>query len=360
MKSLPKEEFQSDELSLKQAIIKLQHWAKYLLSKWLIIIIAAGIGGVYGLYGEYSKKPVYKARISFVIENANSGAAGAGEMGGFASQFGLDIGSSATGATFSAGNLQELMVSRTMIQKALLSPVKVNGKVQSLGDFYIDIKGYRKQWAGSPLKDLHFLPHSNPDLFTLEQNSVMNNIHSSIIKNDLIVNMKKGLGLATIEVSSENELFSKYFSEVLLRVVSDFYILTKTKKSHQNFMILKTQVDSMKRVLNIAVSGVAASVDANPNANRARTVLGVNSQRRQIDVQANQAFYVQLIQNLESAKISLRKETPLIQVIDAPVLPLEVSDSNRKSALLYGGFIGAFIAIAFLVIRKLLKEILNS
>lgn len=359
MKKLPSEEFKSDEISLKEAIIKIRYWAKYLISKWLIIIIAAGIGAAYGLYKEYYKKPIYKARISFVIENAGSGGASGVEVGGFVSQFGLDMGSGSTGQTFSGANLQELMSSRAMVQKALLSPVKVNGKTLSLADFYIEIKGFRKEWADTPMSDLHFLPGTDPDLFTLEQNSLMNNFHSVISKKELVVNMKKA-GLSTIEVSSENELFAKYFTEVLLKVVSDFYIATKTKKSFENFSILKTQVDSMRRVLNIAVSNVAVSVDANPNQNRARSVLSAAPQRRQIDLQANQAFYVQMIQNLEAAKITLRKEAPLVQVIDRPVLPLEVSESNRKSAIITGGLIGAVMAIIVLVVRKLLRTVLNS
>lgn len=62
---------------------------------------------------------------------------------------------------------------------------------------------------------------------------------------------------------------------------------------------------------------VAASADANPNPNLGRQTLRVPSQRKQGDVQINQAILAQLVQNLEIAKMSLRTETPLIQVIDS-------------------------------------------
>lgn len=358
MSNLSNVQVKSDELSLKEAIIKTRFWAKYLLSKWLFIGISAGIVGAYSLYTAYYKKPLFRAKITFVIENAGSDAGG-GQFGGMASQFGLDMGSGSTGETFSGANLQELVSSRTMVQKALLSPVVIDGKKQSLADFYIDIKKYREDWVGSPLENMHFYPNADPLTFTLAQNSLMNNIHSTLTKKDMTVNMKKA-GLSSIEVDSENELFAKYFVQVLLDVVSDFYISTKTKKSYENFMILKTQVDSMRRVLNIGVANVAASIDANPNPNRARTIIGAGTQRRQIDVQANQAFYVQMIQNLESAKITLRKETPLVQVIDQPILPLEVTESDRKSALIQGSLIGAVIAIVFFILRKLLRDAVNS
>ena len=48
----------------------------------------------------------------------------------------------------------------------------------------------------------------------------------------------------------------------------------------------------------------------------------VPSVNRQVDVQANTAILTELVKNLELAKVDLRKETPLIQIIDTPILPL--------------------------------------
>jgi hypothetical protein len=358
MSNLNNADIKSDELSLKDAILKTKIWGRYLISKWFYIGIIAGLGAAFGLFIEYYKKPIYKGRISFIIENPGSGASGAGvQLGGFASQFGLDMGSA--GETFGGANLQDLVLSRNLIQKALLSPVNVNGKTQSLAEYYIEFKGFRKDWNGTPMENIQFLVGTNPDKFTKDQNSLMKNIHAVLSKKDLTVNMKK-TGLSSIEVSSENELFCKYFAEALLEVASEFYVATKTKASYDNFMILKTQLDSMRRVLNIGVTSVAASIDANPNPNRARSVIGAGPQRKQIDVQANQAFYVQMIQNLESAKITLRKETPLVQVIDRPVLPLEVFLTDRIGAFIRGGVIGAALAMVFFIIRKMLRDLLNT
>jgi hypothetical protein len=358
MSNLNNGEIKSDELSLKEAILKTKIWGRYLISKWFYIGIIAGLGAAYGLFTEYYKKPIYKGKISFIIENAGSGGGSAGgQLGGFASQFGMDMGS--VGETFSGANLQDLILSRNLIQKALLSPVTINGKTQSLADYYIEFKGFRKDWDDTPMENIHFLVGTNPDKFTKSQNSLIKNIHAVLLKEDMIVNMKKA-GLASIEVSSENELFCKYFAEAILKVAGEFYVATKTKVSYENFKILKTQVDSMKKVLNFGLTNVAASIDANPNPNRARSIIGAGTQRQQIDVQANQAFYVQMIQNLESAKITLRKETPLVQVIDRPILPLDVIESNRKAGFVQGGLIGALLAIVFFIIKKMLKDVLNS
>ncbi len=46
------------------------------------------------------------------------------------------------------------------------------------------------------------------------------------------------------------------------------------------------------------------------------------SAKRQVDVQANKAILTELVKQTELAKVTLRKETPLIQIIDRPILPL--------------------------------------
>jgi hypothetical protein len=250
-----------------------------------------------------------------------------------------------------------------MIQKALMTPVNITGKTETLAEIYIDIKRLRRKWKKFPkLLNTHFLPGADPNKFTLEQNSLMNGFCKTISKADMVVGGKKGgAGFSFIEFTSEDEIFSKVFVEIILKVVSDFYVATKTKKSMENFLILQSQADSTRKTLNSAFSAVASSVDANPNANPALSqTLKVPSQRKQIDVQAGQAAYLQLISNLESAKITLRKETPLIQVIDPPVLPLPYTEPNRKTALMYGAIFGGLIGIAVLILRRLFLQALKG
>lgn len=90
-----------------------------------------------------------------------------------------------------------------------------------------------------------------------------------------------------------------------------------------------------------------------------RRVLQVPSQRRQVDVQANQAILTELVKNLEVAKVSLRKETPLIQIIDGPVLPLEKERFGRLKGLILGGLIGGLLSVFILAFRKFRKYVMG-
>jgi hypothetical protein len=353
----------SDEISLKQFILKVQGGGHFLLSKWKIILASAIIGGVLGFCYAFLKKPIYKAELSFALEDEkSSGGGGLGAAMGLASQFGIDLGGGTAGGAFAGDNLLGLMRSRSMVENTLLTPVVIKGATQTLAELYISFNQLRKKWDDKPeLKNIKFLPGADPGKFTLQQDSILGVFYNEIIKNNLLVDkIDKKLSIITVEVNSKNELFSKYFAEVLTKTVSNFYIETKTKKSVQNVNILQHQTDSVRRELNAALTGVASSSDVNPNPNPAMQILRVPSQRRQVDVQANTAILTQLVANLEMSKVSLRKETPLIQIIDRPILPLEKERFGKLKGLILGGFIAAFLTIIFLLLRKLYNNILEK
>jgi len=62
---------------------------------------------------------------------------------------------------------------------------------------------------------------------------------------------------------------------------------------------------------------------------------------------------------LELAKITLRKETPLIQLIDQPILPLEKDKLGRFKSLIIGGFLAIFLTSISLIFMKLFKKMIS-
>ena len=58
----------SDEISLKDVVSKLRSWWKYILSKWVLILVVGIIGGILGVAYGWSKKPIYKAELSFALQ----------------------------------------------------------------------------------------------------------------------------------------------------------------------------------------------------------------------------------------------------------------------------------------------------
>jgi hypothetical protein len=352
-----------NEESIDDIELKLKQGLKSLLARWKVIVLAIVIGGGLGLAYAVLKKPVYKATLSFALEDDKaSGGGGLGAALGLASQFGIDLGGGGGGA-FSGDNLLELMKSRSMIEKSLLTDVTINGKRQTLAELYIDFNKLRDKWKEKEgIKDVHFLPGADPDKFSLKQDSLLGEFHKELIKSCVTVDKAdKKLSIISVVVSSKSELFSKFFAEVLVKNVSDFYVTTKTKKSTQNVMVLQRQTDSVRRELNSAILGVASNTDRTPNPNPNLQILRTPSQRKQVDVQANTAILTELVKNLEITKLSLRKETPLVQIIDKPILPLEKSETSVPLAILIGTTLGAFLSVFVLFfLRPVLNIVIRS
>ncbi|WP_281336379.1 Wzz/FepE/Etk N-terminal domain-containing protein [Flavobacterium eburneipallidum] len=346
-----------EQISLKEIIEIVKEWYKNMLLKWKTILCVGIIGGLLGLTYSFIKKPIYTASLSFALESNKSGGGLSGALG-LASSLGFDLGGSG-GGIFEGSNLTELFKSRQMVENTLLMPVNLNGKTISLAEMYIQNEEWRENWKKKPkLVGLQFLPNTNRKNFTRSQDSIFGVIYDNLYKKGLQVGQKdKKVDIITIEVSSKNELFAKYFTEALAKQVGDFYIKTKSKKARINMSILERQTDSIRRELNNAIAGVAVATDNTFGLNPSLNVRRVPSARRQVDVQANTAILTELVKQTELAKVTLRKETPLIQIIDRPILPLKKEKTGKLLGLLFGGFLFGFLALLFLTLKNILKKI---
>ena len=350
----------TDEISLKEIFVKFGQWRVYLLSKWHIILVAAILGGIIGYVYSWSKKPLYTAITTFVLESGDGAAAGMGQYAGLASMVGIDLGGGG-GGIFQGDNIIELYKSRTMIEKSLLSRIEYKGKKQLLIDRYIDFNQLREGWAKSAeLKNFEFKPSaSKPDRL---QDSIIGTIVTDINQNYLTVEKPdKQLSIIMVEVKAKDEFFAKVFNEQIVKNVNDFYVQTKTKKSLENVQIIQQKTDSVRRVMNGAIYSAATIADATPNLNPTRQVQRVAPQQRsQFTVETNKAILSELVKNLEMSKISVLKETPLIQIIDKPVFPLQMQTFSKVKGFALGLVLFAFLTVAILTVQLLFKKLMNN
>jgi uncharacterized protein involved in exopolysaccharide biosynthesis len=351
------QQIENDEISLKELIQKIQEWIAYLKTQWKLIIGIAALGGIIGFVYASFQKPSYLATTTFVLEEDKGGGGGLGGALGLASSFGLDLGGGG-GGLFTSSNIIELMKSRLVVEKTLLNPVQLAGREISLANYYIQYNELKEDWSKNPgLANINFPVKADRSKFTLQQDSVLQTISAELIKENLVIAQKdKKVSIISLTVKTESELFSKLFCEQLLKETSDFYIETKSKKSRLNVDILQHQADSIRAELDGAITGVAAASDNVYNLNPAYNVKKTPGTRRQVDVQANTAILTQLVAQLELSKVSLRKETPLVQLIDRPIFPLEKDKVGRLKSLVLGGFLAGFLTIFYLVFGQLYRK----
>lgn len=346
-----------DELSLKDLIIMIKDWSRYFKSKFIIILIVSLVGAIIGIIYSLNAKTTYKATLTFALEEEKGGG-GLGGALGIANSLGFDLGSSGGGA-FAGANLTALMKSRLIVEKTLLRPIIVEKDTMSIAEYYIKINNLRKAWNSNPaINDVQFPYNIDRATFTLQQDSILQTLFNILTsKENLIISQKdKKVSITSIEVVSENELFAKVFCEKLAKETSDFYIETKSKKARMNAEILQRQTDSVRAELNVALGGMASESDHVYNLNPALTKKSTSIKKRQVDVQTNTAILTQLVSQTEISKVALRNETPLIQLIDRPILPLEKEKTGKLKSFLLGGFFAFFISVIYLTFNRLYKK----
>ncbi|MGO4292715.1 hypothetical protein, partial [Chitinophaga sp. RAB17] len=272
--------------------------------------------------------------------------------------FGLDITGGASSGLFSGDNIIEFLKSRLMVEKTLLSPVKDGGKVKSLVDLFIESYELNKGWAKYPkLVSLHYPPGADRKSFTLEQDSILGVIFTTLLNDNLeVFKPDKKLSFVTAKCVSKNEVFSKFFVERLVTEATDFYVATKIKRSKTNVDKLQLTADSIELLLNKKTYAIAVKQDINMNP--ARQVASVATEVASRDKIVLQTMYTEVIKNLELSRMSMAQETPIIQIVDSPILPLKVKKLGKAKGIVLGGIIGGFLICVVLILRRLFKSIM--
>lgn len=351
----------NQNISFVEMIALLKKKYNYLKSKWVLIFTVVFAFGTLGFLYKKWVGPTYKATLTFVSENVGSDKIGA--YAGIAAQFGIDLGQSG-GGVFEGENLLELFKSKKLIVKTLLSPRNefVNNKISDetvnskllIDDYLLNNGLAEKLKKYSTTKD--YFKFNDSHETNREKDSILNNIYKKIYNSQLKVEKKdKKTGIISLEFIDKNEYFAKSFTEQLSNNVIRFYSDYKTKKANENLRFLQNQTDSLKDLLNQSISSEAATNDL--NINPSKQVLRIGSIKKRIDVTANTQLYSEVLKQLAIAKISLLRETPLIQIIDVPVLPLEKVGIGKATTAILFSIVGFLIIVMYLLTKDFLNTV---
>jgi hypothetical protein len=348
-----------DEFSPKKLILQVQGLGRYILGKWWKILLAGLLLGLAAAIYTYFKKPNFLAEITFVIDEEATQASKS-TLPSLREELGLEPSADAGSFFSSVTNIVELMQSRLLIEKTLRRSISLHGKTILFADFFLDSLEYREKWMeGSPYYRVNFSAAGKPDPEKLYENSIMRNIYE-VIKARIIKIDAKGKGSSIISVTciSEHQLFSKYFLEAWLDEVTQYYTEIKTQRARINLELIQKRTDSVRMAYNNALYTRASFTDA--HLNPIRQTVNVSTEKQQTDVQILRASYTELVQTLEMAKTNLMKDTPLIQYLDTPILPLKVMKSSLMKRFILLFIVGAFLATAYYAVMRIYRRILEK
>lgn len=340
-----------DGISLKELMSKLNNYFLYIRSQWRRLLIIVIIGACLGLLYSINTKPRYKGELSFVL----SGSSGPSGLMGLAGQFGLDLSNSSGDDAFQGDNIVELLKSQKIVKRALFQLLPDSSDV--LINLFVRESGIMTKWQ---TKD--YLRRSVPFPLTTSkltpiQDSLFKELHAAILKKYLVIRkIDKKLSFYNVTTETTSEAFSALFTRSLVNEATRFYVETKTKTAKDNLNMLQHEADSIRYILGNAVGSAALATDRTFNLNAALQINRTSLEKSQIQVEVLGTAYGEVIKNLEIAKITLQKETPLVQVIDEPVMPLKVNRVSKAEGVVLGCSVFAFFGVCLMLFYKTYKN----
>jgi uncharacterized protein involved in exopolysaccharide biosynthesis len=326
------------------AIQKLNSFVAMLLRKWWLFAIVGVLAGIGGIFYASQQKTLYKSRLTFALDEAGSNS-----MGGFmsiASQFGITMGNGKD--IFEGDNITEIMKSRRMIQKVLLSADTFDNKPYTLIEYYLQkIKNNGKE---NPNNQLHFPVNQADSSFSYQQDSLLYSTYLEFSKKITAERPDRKLSIYEVNVTTPDEKFTKDFTERLVNATNNFYVEIRTRKAKETLDILEQRVSSMKGNLNSSISSKAAVQDV--NINPAFSEAEVPVQKQQANIQVYGAAYSEMFKNLELARFQYLNEIPLMQIIDNANYPMQkIKAGKLKTGIIWAVVSCLLIVFIFWIIR---------
>ena len=349
---------------LKAIILR---FLNYFISKYKIILFITLITSALGLLYGKLQPSTYKATSTFIVED-KSGKGGGG-LSGLASQFGIDVGGLTGGGAglFDGDNILEIIKSRSIIEKVLLTKMEEPSslKGQTIADYYIQINNLAPAFESKNIttKSLNFASLTDGAKHTIEQDSILYILYSRINKNLNVEKKSKKSTIITLEVVSGDQVFSKTFAEQLLKQTSDLYIDIKTGNLSRSIDKIQQKTDSLLNIINNISNKTSKLIvpvmEDLVNENAAMKFQKENYRNKftynnttpieQTTRERTVAYtmYAEMAKNLETLKLSLINQTPVIQVLDTPKYPMFDQRTPARYFLLIGFAVGIVLSFFY-------------
>ena len=332
----------NEDINLKELIQNIKKLMTFWVLKWRIILAFCVLGLSIGfLYGKYNK-PDYTAKLTFALENNKQMILGSSLI----SNLGFDVGGSNENGVFGQSNIIELFKSRRIIEKSLLQTINLNNKTMTLAELYLT-----NHKSGNYSREANYFKSNQKRTdFSEIQNSLVFNIYCDLVNDQLKINiLNSSTSIINIELTSKNEMFSKYFLDALVKVVSNDYYDFKIKKLNINTNNLENLVDSVRFELKNLIRN---------NLNEAIPENNSYEIEKQINIKILSDVLSDLSKQLELSKGSISRGMSLIQVIDPPIFPLEKKEISWAKGSIYGLIYGLTFIVIFLTFKQIIRKFL--
>lgn len=356
--------YDDDEITLRELILKVREYFQETLRNWKIIFVIVIISLAYMSYRYISSDYAYRAELTFMInQNEASGTLGLGSILG---QFGMG-----GRGEFNRNRIIGLSTSRRIIEKAIFEKAFINGKEDFLANHLIINLDTQNLWTPSPFYK-RSLPKDNPmsgfrfmhsgiSEFDSLENAVLIRLYEIMAGNarkGIMGMMSNGFnkesGILHISVTTDNPELSVSLTNSLFDNLSQFYIDNTIEQQKTTYDVVKAKSDSLYYLLQSAEAGAAAFEDQSVGtwgSSSRLPGLRLNSEIQKLSI-----LYGESLKNLEIADFALKNQTPFVQAIDRPILPLEGIKTSLLKSIILAVLIGILLSSIFIMGRKIYRD----
>jgi len=308
------------EFSLKKLIDDRIGDLKYILQFKKALVAALIAGGLLGAFAAWYKPPTYTARLTFVVDDSKSSGSASG-LSALAGQFGFNLdGLGGASGVLAGDNIEALIKSHKLIKNTLMSAYD---STQTLADRYAEVNKLSKKWLKYSPDDKIIRFPLNGQHNTRLQDSLLHEMTILILDGEFeIAKTDKKLGFFEVNATMKDEKLALLFCNRMIKQSTDFFIKTKTKRLQDNVDRLRLRADSIGRVLNHKTYDVSEASKTILDLNPAYTSANANIEVKDRDKIVLSTVFSETVKNLEASKTMLAQETPTVQIVDEPELPL--------------------------------------
>ena len=307
-----------------------QQWLSKLWRKRVSILVLICVGAGLGVNGVWLRPSKYQAELMLAVEEGESSG-----WQNLLAQFGLDVGGLNPGGIFEGESLVKLFKTRYMVERTLLEPMVVQGDSVLMVNYLYPYTKWGKRGSHTEMTWT-----ADRDDFTPLQDSLLLEVAQYVTKEVLdVYKPDKKLSLVYVNTIHENKYFAQAFTEAIVANTTSFFLESITAKARVNLEVLQNQRDSAEVALKAAIQRNANAQDNAVNSIFQRAQ--VDKYASFVDLEIANALFIEITKNLTLAEIGLRKQTPLIQVVEHPAFPLKKTGLFWWEWMLLGAGAGA-------------------
>lgn len=312
---------------------------------WIVLIalLSAGLGIVKAL----SMKDEFVS-TGKILPEYQSKSGGLGQLSGLASLAGIDVGSAAGGGSdaIRPDLYPDVLKSTPFFLDLFKIKVKTkDNKEMTFAHFY-----------DTSVLDNNIKPENTKIKFPTSNQYITISYQTEKNLQDLRERISavidKKSGLITVTVKLPDPVVATIITDYSMNFLTNYITNYRTEKAKRDLNFLAERLDAAKgKYYNNQVKKAQYSDQYQLSMMKLQAA-DLQRERIESEYKISSTFYNSLLQKYEEAKLKLQQETPVIKVLEPPVVPNNKSEPKRAIIVLITAFLGGILGVLFALIRK--------